>query len=234
MTHRVIEVKAQIHNINPNGKEPLSFKLHGCAGSPPLSVRKKGRVMETVLFFGSVVALQTVTDVPTGITSRLPYFDWHRWRFRLQAWSMLAGLYALAIMLNNAISVVLLSFVVYHLLKGFFSMVRVRIVDRMTLLLAFSLVPLQIYWLWAGLPHVVFYLSLFVPLGYMVLTARSKGWLESAGKLIWATAGSIALIGFLTMTMVLPSAIPPVTAGLLMFTYALIFRYVSAAVWHGR
>lgn len=190
--------------------------------------------MEMVLFFGSVVALQTVTDVPTGLTRRLPYFNWHQWRFRIQSWSMLAGLYALAILLNNALSVVLLSFVVYHLLKGFFSMVSVRIVDRLSLLFAFALVPVQIFWLWAELPLIGFYLSLLLPLGYMALTARGKGWLQSASKLIWATAGSIALVGFMTMTTILPSAMPPVTAGLLMFAYALIFRYVSAAVWYDR
>ncbi len=192
--------------------------------------------METVLFFGGVVALQAAvtSDVPSGLSRYLPYLDWHQWRFRLQSWSMLAGLYALAIMLNNGFSVVILSFVVYHLLKGFFSMVSVRIVDRISLLIAFSLVPIQIFWLWAELPLVVFYLSLFIPLAHMALTARGAGWFESAAKLVWATAGSIALIGFLTMTMALPSAIPPVTAGLLMFTYALVFRYVSAAIWYDR
>lgn len=193
--------------------------------------------METVLFFGGVVALQAAatTEVPTGLSRYLPqHLSWHRWRFRLQAWSMLAGLYALAVMLNNALSVVLLSFVVYHLLKGFFSMVSVRIVDRIPLLIAFSLVPIQMVWLWFGLPHAVFFLSMLIPLGYMALKTRGKGWLDSAGKLIWATAGSIALIGFLTMTTVLPASIPPVTAGLIMFSYALIFRFISATVWYGR
>lgn len=190
--------------------------------------------MEMVLFFGSVVALQTVTDVPTGLTRRLPHLNWHQWRFRIQSWSMLAGLYALAILLNNALSVALLSFVVYHLLKGFFSTVSVRIVDRLSLLFAFVLVPIQIYWLWADLPPIGFYFLLLLPLSYMALTARGAGWLESAGKLVWAIAGSSALAGFTTITTILHSAMPPVTAGLLMFVYALIFRYISAAVWNGR
>ena len=190
--------------------------------------------METVLFLGGVVALQTVTDVPTGLARLWPNLDFETWRFRVQAWSMLAGLYALAVMLNNALSVALLSFVIYHLLKGFFSTVSVRLADRLPLLLSFALVPLQLVWLWHGLPTIGFYLSLLLPVVYMGIAARGEGLLESVSKLTWGVAGSVATLAPLTVTMILPSAIHPITAGALMFGYALIFRYVSAAVWYGR
>ncbi len=233
MTHRVMDVKAQIHNLIEliDHYPSICIEMQGLYGC---RLEAREEFMETVLFFGGVVALQAVTDVPTGLRRWLPHLDWHQWRFRLQSWSMLAGLYALAMMLNNTFSVVLFSFVVYHLLKGFFSTVNVRIVDRLTLLLAFTLVPLQIVWLWAELPLIVFLGSLFIPLAHLALTARTRGWLESASKLIWATAGSSAFVGFLTMAVILPSAIHPVIAGLMMFAYALVFRYISMAVWHGR
>ncbi len=161
---------------------------------------------------------------------------------RLKSWWVMAGIFAVALLLSRTAFIVFFAFVSFLALKEYLSLIPTRRADRRVLFWAYLAVPVQYAWIgmdWYGM-FIIFipvYMFLFLPFR-MVLTGETKGFLKATGTLHWGLMTTVFALSHLAALLVLPlspaaaDAFAAGTAGLVLFLVVLTeFNDVMQYVW---
>ena len=157
---------------------------------------------------------------------------------RMRSWWVMAGMFLLAITINQTLSLVFFAMVSFLALKEYFSIISTRRADRRVLLWAYLAIPVQYYIIsqhWYGM-FIIFipvYLFLAMPMR-MVMVGETQGFLKSAGTLHWGLMMAVFSLSHAAYLLVLPAAKSPLAggAGLLLFLILLTqLNDVMQFVW---
>ncbi|MFT7618872.1 MAG: phosphatidate cytidylyltransferase [Planctomycetota bacterium] len=156
---------------------------------------------------------------------------------RVRSWWVIVVLFAIAVILQRAYSLVFFGFVSFLALKEFFSVIPTRRADRRVLFWAYLAIPIQYYWVsleWYGMfiIWIPVFMFLFLPMR-MVLIGKTDGFLRSVGTIHWGlmtTVFSISHLAYLLIEDIRET--PAQGAGLLLFIVALTqFNDVAQYLW---
>lgn len=187
---------------------------------------------------GIFVLLAVASLIVFILRRRHPERDYAELAARVNSWWVMAGLFAAAMALSPALSLVFLGFVSFLALKEYLSLVPTRRADRRVLFWAYLAIPLQFYWVaigWYGM-FIVFipvYLFLLLPLR-MVIIGETAGFLHAAGSLHWGLMLTVFNLSHMAYLLVLPAETNPAggAAGLVLFLMFLTqFNDVMQYVW---
>jgi phosphatidate cytidylyltransferase len=165
--------------------------------------------------FGLLVAATLVA----WLIGRLrPGLDLGEVKLRIRSWWVMAAVFALAMVLSRAVSLVFFAFVSFLALKEYLSLIPTRRADRGVLFWAYLAIPLQYWWIadaWYGMfiIWIPVYVFLFLPLR-MVLIGETPGFLRAVGTLHWGLMTTVFSISHVAYLLVLPVAARPSAAGL--------------------
>jgi phosphatidate cytidylyltransferase len=183
--------------------------------------------------------LLIVASIATWMLSRLkPAKDFTELKQRVNSWWVMAGIFALAIVLDQKVSLFFLGFVSFIAFKEYLSLVPTRRADRRVLLLAYLSIPIQYYLIavgWYGL-FIIFipvYMFLLIPVR-MVTIGATDGFLKAAGTIHWGLMTTVFSVGHAAYLLVLPAEVNPGAggAGLLLFLVFLTqFNDVAQFIW---
>ena len=168
---------------------------------------------------GGIFALLVVATLAAWLLGRLrPGLDLGEVRLRIRSWWVMAAVFALAMVLSRAVSLVFFAFVSFLALKEYLSLIPTRRADRGVLLWAYLAIPLQYWWVhleWYGMfiIWIPVYVFLFLPLR-MVLVGETPGFLRAVGTLHWGLMTTVFSISHVAYLLVLPAAARPSAGGL--------------------
>lgn len=166
-----------------------------------------------------IFGLLVVATVAAWLIGRLrPGLDLGEVKLRIRSWWVMAAVFALAMVLSRAVSLVFFAFVSFLALKEYLSLIPTRRADRGVLFWAYLAIPLQYWWIadaWYGMfiIWIPVYVFLFLPLR-MVLIGETPGFLRAVGTLHWGLMTTVFSISHVAYLLVLPVAARPSAAGL--------------------
>ena len=116
-------------------------------------------------------------------------------RSRIRSWWVMAGIFALALLLGHTAMLVFLGLVSFLALKEYLSLIPTRRVDRTVLFWAYLAIPVQFYWVgteWYGMFAIFIpvYMFLFLPLP-MLIRGETDGFLKAIGTLNWGLLATV-------------------------------------------
>jgi phosphatidate cytidylyltransferase len=129
-------------------------------------------------------------------------------RLRIQSWWWMAATLIVVLGANTTTAIVFFGFLSFIALKEFLSIVGIRQADRRAVFWAYLAIVFQYYWVsigWYGM-FIIFipvFVFLFLPMR-MVLIGETKGFINSAGVLHWATMLTVFCISHLAYLLTLP------------------------------
>jgi phosphatidate cytidylyltransferase len=187
---------------------------------------------------GGVFLLLVLATLAVWLLGRLrPQADWTELRLRVRTWWVMAGVFAVALVLSRKVSLVFFAFVSFLALKEYLSLIPTRRADRGVLFWAYLAIPVQYLWIgmgWYGM-FIVFipvYAFLLLPMR-MVLIGETGGFLRAAGTLHWGLMAMVFSISHVAALLVLPIANPHGRGpGLVLFLVFLTqFNDVAQYLW---
>ncbi len=199
-----------------------------------------GNLPQSVQYaIGGIFGLLVITQIIVAILRRLkPDADYTELSLRVRTWWVMAGVFALAMVLSRTISLLFLAFVSFLAVKEYFSLIPTRRADRRAIFWAYLAIPIQFYWVyhgWYGM-FIVFipvYMFLFLPFR-MIMIGETESFLRSTAQIHWGLMLMVFNLSHAAFLLVLkikgnPIAIPG--PGLLLYLVFLtqandIFQYI--------
>ncbi|MBE9562183.1 MAG: phosphatidate cytidylyltransferase, partial [Proteobacteria bacterium] len=187
---------------------------------------------------GIVLLLAISTIIITFLTYYYPNKNFTELKDRLHSWWWMAGIFILAMLIDETISLFLFGFLSFLALKEYLSLIPTRRADRRVLFWVYLAILGQYYWIsiaWYGM-FIIFipiYMFLFLPLP-MLLIGKTDGFLKAAGTLHWGLMATVFCLSHAAYLLVLPIEVNPAAggAGLLLFLVFLTeFNDVLQYIW---
>lgn len=193
----------------------------------------------TVIALLSVVGLLIAGSLLTRLLQVLkPQKDFTEVRLRVRTWWLMAGLFVIALALNNAWALAFFAFVSFLALREYFSLIATRPADRRVLLWAYIAIPLQYYWIWIGwygmfIAFIPVFMFLCLPMR-MVTIGETSGYLNAIGTIHWGLMTTVFCFSHIACLLSLPERVNPAggNAGLVFFVVFLTqFNDVAQFCW---
>ena len=163
-----------------------------------------------------IFALLVVATAAVWAIGRLrPGLDLLEVRQRVKSWWVMAAVFALAMAVSRAVSLVFFAFVSFLALKEYLSLIPTRRADRRVLFWAYLTIPIQYWWIadaWYGM-FIIFipvYAFLLLPMR-MILIGETAGFLRAVGTLHWGLMTTVFSVSHVAYLLVLPAV--PRSAG---------------------
>lgn len=153
---------------------------------------------------------------------RVPERDDTELRQRIRSWWWMIGLLFAALLFSRWTALCFFAPLSYLALKGFFSIVPTRLIDRRVLFWAYLTVPLQYLWIGLGwttmaITCIPVYALLWLPVR-LVLLGEPDGFIRSAGVIFWMVMLAVYGLSHLGGLVMLPvSDLPAGYAGPVLF-----------------
>ncbi|MDJ0740152.1 MAG: phosphatidate cytidylyltransferase [Gammaproteobacteria bacterium] len=169
---------------------------------------------------------------------RHPQRDYAELGQRIASWWVMVTVFAAAMLLSRAISLVFFAFVSFLALKEYLSIIPTRRADRRVMFWAYVAIPLQYYWVaigWYGM-FIIFipvFMFLYLPLR-MIIIGETKAFLRAVGTLHWGLMTTVFSISHVAYLLVLPAENNPAGggAGLVLYLVFLTqFNDVAQYLW---
>jgi phosphatidate cytidylyltransferase len=158
------------------------------------------------LSIGILLALSSLTSIV--LVKTRPERNYHELRQRIRTWWFIAGIFALAVLVNRTVSVVLFGFISFLAFKEYLSLIPTRRADHRVLFWAYLAIPIQFYWVWQGwygmfIIFIPVYMFLLLPMR-MILVGETQGFLKAIGTLHWGLMITVFNLSHMAFLLVLP------------------------------
>jgi phosphatidate cytidylyltransferase len=159
-------------------------------------------------------------------------------RLRIKTWWLIVAVFAVAVLFNRTVSVVVLGLVSFLAFKEYLSLVPTRRADHRVLFWAYLAIPIQFYWVWMAwygmfIIFIPVFVFLFLPMR-MILIGETQGFLRAIGTLQWGLMITVFGLSHAAFMLVLPAEINPAggVMGLLIYLVFLTeFNDVAQYIW---
>lgn len=196
----------------------------------PISVQIAFMAIGGLLAIASLVSLWLVRAKPER--------DYAELRLRIKTWWLIVVVFAVAVLFNRTVSVVVLGLVSFLAFKEYLSLVPTRRADHRVLFWAYLAIPIQFYWVWMAwygmfIIFIPVFVFLFLPMR-MILIGETQGFLRAVGTLQWGLMITVFGLSHAAFMLVLPAEINPAggVMGLLIYLVFLTeFNDVAQYIW---
>jgi phosphatidate cytidylyltransferase len=196
----------------------------------PTSVQIAFLVMGGLLVIASLVSISLVKSRPDR--------DYRELRLRIKTWWWIVAVFALAVLFNKTVSVVVFGFISFLAFKEYLSLIPTRRADHRVLFWAYLAIPIQYYWVWMAwygtfIIFIPVYMLLLLPMR-MVLIGETQGFLRAIGTLHWGLMITVFSLSHMAYLLVLTEANNPAggVVGLLIYLVFLTeINDVSQYIW---
>jgi phosphatidate cytidylyltransferase len=166
----------------------------------PTSVQIAFLVMGGLLIIASLVSIALVKLGPDR--------DYLELRLRIKTWWWIAAVFALAVLFNKTVSVIVFGFISFLAFKEYLSLIPTRRADHRVLFWAYLAIPVQYYWVWMAwygtfIIFIPVYMLLLLPMR-MVLIGETQGFLRAIGTLHWGLMITVFSLSHMAYLLVLP------------------------------
>lgn len=137
-----------------------------------------------------ILGLLVISSSAVALLSRRhPERKYDELRKRVNTWWVMAGMFAVALILSRTLSLVFFAFISFLALKEYLSLIPTRRADRRPLFWMYLAIPLQYYWVhveWYGLfiTFIPVFCFLLIPMR-MLIVGQVEGYIRAAGTLNW-------------------------------------------------
>lgn len=174
--------------------------------------------------FIAIAVLLAVGSVSSITLQRLrPERDYQELRQRVKTWWLIVAVFAVAVLFNRTVSVIVLGFVSFLAFKEYLSLIPTRRADHRVLFWAYLAIPVQFYWVWRGwyglfIIFIPVYVLLLLPLR-MILIGQTQGFLHAIGTLHWGLMITVFSLSHMAFMLVLPPENNPVGGAMGLLIY---------------
>lgn len=142
------------------------------------------------LVMGGILGMLAVASVVTWrLRQRGPAEKYLELTQRVRSWWVMVGVFAVAITIDQRLSIAFFGFVSFLALKEFFSLIPTRRADRRVLFWAYLSIPFQYYWVYRGWYGIFI---VFIPVwmlmvisARMVLIGETRDFLRAVATIQW-------------------------------------------------
>ncbi|TAK63391.1 phosphatidate cytidylyltransferase [Methylobacter sp.] len=182
--------------------------------------------------FGVIAALlATASFTSIGLVHSRPERNYTELRLRIKTWWLIVAVFAVAVLFNRAISVIVLGFVSFLAFKEYLSLIPTRRADHRVLFWAYLAIPMQFYWVyiaWYGL-FIIFipvFMFLILPTR-MVLVGETQGFLRALGTLHWGLMITVFSLSHMAYLLVLPPEVNPAGGAMGLLIYLVFLTEIN-------
>jgi phosphatidate cytidylyltransferase len=198
--------------------------------SLPLSVQIAFMAIGGLLAIASLITLLLIRARPER--------DYTELWLRIKTWWLIVAVFAVAVLFNRTVSVVVLGFVSFLAFKEYLSLVPTRRADHRVLFWAYLAIPIQFYWVWIAwyglfIIFIPVFMFLILPMR-MILIGETQGFLRAIATLQWGLMITVFGLSHAAYMLVLPAEINPAggSMGLLIYLVFLTeFNDVAQYIW---
>jgi phosphatidate cytidylyltransferase len=191
--------------------------------SLPVSVQIAFMAIGCLLAIASLVSIWLVRTKPERNYTEL--------RLRIKTWWLIVAVFAVAVLFNRTVSVVVLGFVSFLAFKEYLSLVPTRRADHRVLFWAYLAIPIQFYWVWMGrygmfIIFIPVFVFLFLPMR-MILIGETQGFLRAIGTLHWGLMITVFGLSHAAFMLVLPPEVNPAGGAMGLLIYLVFLTEIN-------
>lgn len=191
-----------------------------------------------IAFLGIAALLATASLISILLAKRHPERNYRELRQRVRTWWFIVAIFALAVLVNRTVSVLMFGFISFLAFKEYLSLIPTRRADHRVLFWAYLAIPAQFYWVWLGwygmfIIFIPVYVFLLLPMR-MILVGETEGFLRAVGTLHWGLMITVFNLSHMAFLLALPPANNPAggAAGLLLyFVFLTEINDIAQYVW---
>lgn len=188
-----------------------------------------GSVQVAFMAIGALLSLASVISM--GLVRAKPERDYSELRLRIKTWWLIAGVFAVAVLFNRTVSVIIFGFISFLAFKEYLSLIPTRRADHRVLLWAYLSIPFQYYWVWVGwygmfIIFIPVYMFLFLPMR-MILIGETRGFLRAVGTLHWGLMITVFSLSHMAFILVLPAARNPAGGSMGLLIYLVFLTEIN-------
>jgi phosphatidate cytidylyltransferase len=189
----------------------------------PVSVQIAFMVISGLLALASLISIALVRAKPER--------DYTELRLRIKTWWLIVAVFAVAVLFNRTVSVVVLGFVSFLAFKEYLSLVPTRRADHRVLFWAYLAIPIQFYWVWMGwygmfIIFIPVFMFLLLPMR-MILIGETQGFLRAIGTLHWGLMITVFGLSHAAFMLVLPAEINPAGGAMGLLIYLVFLTEIN-------
>lgn len=188
-----------------------------------------GSVQVAFMAIGAMLSLASVISM--GLVRAKPEHDYSELRLRIKTWWLIAGVFAVAVLFNRTVSVIVFGFISFLAFKEYLSLIPTRRADHRVLLWAYLSIPFQYYWVWVGwygmfIIFIPVYMLLFLPMR-MIMIGETRGFLRAIGTLHWGLMITVFSLSHMAFMLVLPAARNPAGGSMGLLIYLVFLTEIN-------
>jgi phosphatidate cytidylyltransferase len=178
---------------------------------------------------GCLLAIASLVSI--GLVRARPERDYTELRLRIKTWWLIVAVFAVAVLFNRTVSVVVLGLVSFLAFKEYLSLVPTRRADHRVLFWAYLAIPIQFYWVWMAwyglfIIFIPVFVFLFLPMR-MILIGETQGFLRAIGTLQWGLMITVFGLSHAAFMLVLPAAINPAGGAMGLLIYLVFLTEIN-------
>jgi len=178
---------------------------------------------------GGLLALASLISI--ALVRAKPERDYTELRLRIKTWWLIVAVFAVAVLFNRTVSVVVLGFVSFLAFKEYLSLVPTRRADHRVLFWAYLAIPIQFYWVWMGwygmfIIFIPVFMFLVLPMR-MILIGETQGFLRAIGTLHWGLMITVFGLSHAAFMLVLPATVNPAGGAMGLLIYLVFLTEIN-------
>ncbi|MDP3840843.1 MAG: phosphatidate cytidylyltransferase [Methylococcales bacterium] len=178
---------------------------------------------------GGLLALASLISI--ALVRAKPERDYTELRLRIKTWWLIVAVFAVAVLFNRTVSVVVLGFVSFLAFKEYLSLVPTRRADHRVLFWAYLAIPIQFYWVWMGwygmfIIFIPVFVFLVLPMR-MILIGETQGFLRAIGTLHWGLMITVFGLSHAAFMLVLPATVNPAGGAMGLLIYLVFLTEIN-------
>jgi phosphatidate cytidylyltransferase len=178
---------------------------------------------------GGLLALASLTSI--WLVRAKPERNYTELRLRIKTWWLIVTVFAVAVLFNRTVSVVVLGFVSFLAFKEYLSLVPTRRADHRVLFWAYLAIPIQFYWVWMDrygmfIIFIPVFVFLFLPMR-MILIGETQGFLRAIGTLHWGLMITVFGLSHAAFMLVLPPEVNPAGGAMGLLIYLVFLTEIN-------
>jgi len=185
---------------------------------------------------GGLLSIASLSSI--WLVRAKPERNYTELRLRIKTWWLIVAVFAVAVLFNRTVSVIVLGLVSFLAFKEYVSLVPTRRADHRVLFWAYLAIPIQFYWVWMAryglfIIFIPVFVFLFLPMR-MILIGETQGFLRAIGTLHWGLMITVFGLSHAAFMLVLPAEVNPAggTMGLLIYLVFLTeINDVAQYIW---
>lgn len=178
---------------------------------------------------GGLLVIASLTSI--WLVRTKPERDYSELRLRIKTWWLIVSVFAVAVLFNRTVSVIVLGLVSFLAFKEYLSLIPTRRADHRVLFWAYLAIPIQFYWVWTAwyglfIIFIPVFVFLFLPLR-MILIGETQGFLRAISTIQWGLMITVFGFSHAAFMLVLPATTNPAGGAMGLLIYLVFLTEIN-------